>query len=305
MKKGIYFSLITALISGVSVFINSSVIKTFSNVYFFTTAKNLVVVFLIASLLIFLKKIKTFQRLSKRDWLNLFLIGLVGGGIPFILFFKGLSFSTQAAMSGAFIHKTLFIWVAVLSLAFFREKFSLAQYFALLVILFGIYLMGGLKNFNLGLGEALISIATLMWAAEAIFVKEILKKIDFVIAAFGRMFFGSLVMIVYLVFTNNYASVFSLNAGSINWILATALFLFCYVIFYYAALKHEKATIVTSILTLAFPVTIILQNINNDTLQTKDVLGILSIVVGLNLFSYFFRCTKAIKIQDSNSYERS
>lgn len=305
MKKGIYFALATALISGVSIFVNSFAIKQISNAFFFTTAKNLIVAFLLGAFIILFKKFKDIKKLSRRDWLILLTIGLLGGSIPFLLFFKGLSISSATAVNGAFIQKTLFIWVAFLAFVFLKEKFSIFQYLALLVIFAGIYLMGGLKSIHFGRGEFLIFIATFMWAAEAVIVKKILNRINYYVASFGRMFFGAIIMICYLLLTNNFQSVFHLTLTQTNWIIITSILLLSYVVFYYGALNFTKATIVTSILTLGFPVTVILQGIYTGIYSRGQIYGALVIICGIILFLLMPRLINKIKKQELVFYGRN
>jgi drug/metabolite transporter (DMT)-like permease len=305
MKKGIYFALILALISGVSIFLSSFVVKKIPNAFFFTTAKNVIVAFFIAALLILFKKFKEIQKLSKKDWLILLAVGLIGGSIPFLLFFKGLSISAFSAVNGAFIHKTLFIWVAFLALIFLKEKFSIFQYFALLVILAGIYLIGGFKSLDFGRGEVLIFLATLMWAFESVIVKKVLPRINFYVLAFGRMFFGGIIMVSYLLLTNNYQAVFSLTFTQINWIIATSILLLGYVICYYGALNFTKATIVTSILTLGFPITVILQGLYTGIYSRGQVYGALVIICGVVLFLLLPKLVNKIKKQNLVFYGRN
>lgn len=304
MKKGVYFSLIVALISGLSIFINGFAAKILPNIYVFTTVKNCMVSLFLISLIIFFKKYKELRGLTKKDWLNLSLVGLIGGGIPFLLFFKGLSISAEATISGAFIHKTLFVWVALISFIFLKEKLSPLQYSALAIILFGIYLLGGPQNLRLGTGELLILSATLMWATEATLVKKLLGSIDTSIAAFGRMFFGSLTMITYLILSNNFASILTMDVDSIKWVILTSVFLLLYVFFYYKALQLEKATVVTSILTLAFPVTVALKNINLDSIMPKDIIGISTITLGIIMFIYLSKITRITNISPNVKSQR-
>ena len=52
IKKGTYLALATALISGVSVYVNSYGVKQVSDPFVFTTAKNLIVGLVLASLIL-------------------------------------------------------------------------------------------------------------------------------------------------------------------------------------------------------------------------------------------------------------
>ena len=75
------------------------------------------------------------RRLSGRERLGLLAIGIIGGGIPFALFFEGLALSSSPA--AAVIHKTLFLWVAVLAVPFLGERFGLLPIAALVLLLTG------------------------------------------------------------------------------------------------------------------------------------------------------------------------
>ncbi len=119
-NKGIYFALATAFISGLAVFLNKFAVGFWTNSSVFTTAKNLVVAILLTSLILLVKKLPELKKLSKKDWRQLIIIGFIGGSIPFLLFFKGLTLTS--ATGAAFIHKTLFIWVAVLAIPILKEK---------------------------------------------------------------------------------------------------------------------------------------------------------------------------------------
>ena len=84
MKKGAWLVLATAIISGFAIFLNAFGVKGI-NPYLFTGTKNLLVaVFLLSTILLF-KQFKELRKLERKDWLNLGLIGLTGGSIPFLL----------------------------------------------------------------------------------------------------------------------------------------------------------------------------------------------------------------------------
>jgi len=104
-KKGLILVLTTAIISGISIFINKYSVSVI-NPYIFTFLKNAVVALMLSGLILLIKDWKILKFLTKKQWLLLLLIGLIGGSIPFLLFFKGLSLVSAA--QGSFIHKTIF-----------------------------------------------------------------------------------------------------------------------------------------------------------------------------------------------------
>ena len=100
LQKGAYLALATAVISGVSVFINSYGVKQVTDPFVFTTSKNLLVALLLGALLFLPASWRELQQLTRKQWLSLALLGLIGGSIPFLLFFYGLK--QASAPSAAF-----------------------------------------------------------------------------------------------------------------------------------------------------------------------------------------------------------
>ena len=86
-NKGLLLVFSTAIISGLSIFTNKFGVGEFDP-YLFTFLKNLLVAALLVGLILSLKEFKNLKKLTKKDWLILTIIGLVGGSIPFLLFFK-------------------------------------------------------------------------------------------------------------------------------------------------------------------------------------------------------------------------
>src|SRR3972149_7251862 len=101
-SKGIILVLGTAFVSGFAIFVNKLGVKEFDP-YLFAFFRNLLVSLFLVGLILGLKEFKNLKKLAKKDWLVLVAIGLIGGSIPFLLFFKGLSLTTAA--NSAFIHK--------------------------------------------------------------------------------------------------------------------------------------------------------------------------------------------------------
>src|SRR3989339_2183939 len=103
-NKGLVLILSTAVISGLSIFISKFGVSVI-NPYIFTGWKNIVVAVLAVGWILALKDWQILKSLNKKKWLWLVGVGLIGGSIPFLLFFKGLSLTTAA--QGSFIHKTM------------------------------------------------------------------------------------------------------------------------------------------------------------------------------------------------------
>ena len=116
--KGIYLALITALISGISIFVNKFAVGAIQPPLVFTATKNVGVGLLIVGIILATRKWRLIRNLNRREIIYLILIGIIGGSIPFYLYFTGLS--QIPAINAALIHKTLVVWVAFLAMPFFK-----------------------------------------------------------------------------------------------------------------------------------------------------------------------------------------
>ena len=68
-------------------------------------------------------------------------VAVVGGSVPFILFFEGLARVTSA--DAAFIQKSLVIWVALLAVPLLRERISPWHLAAIAALIWGQAILGG------------------------------------------------------------------------------------------------------------------------------------------------------------------
>ena len=68
-NKGIYFALLTALISGFSVFFNKFATAQFKDAYVFTTLKNVLVAAGLIGILMIPRIFRELKTLNKKDWL--------------------------------------------------------------------------------------------------------------------------------------------------------------------------------------------------------------------------------------------
>ena len=280
-NKGLLLVLCTALISGVSIFINELGVKGI-NSSVFTGMKNFVVTVFLISLILILKEWKVLLKLSRKDWLTLFIIGLVGGSIPFLLFFKGLQMTTGA--EGAFIHKTLFVFVAIFALIFLKEKLHKGFIIGAFLLLVGNMLLLKISVPVFEKGDLLILLATLLWAVENTISKYALRTLSPRIVAFGRMFFGSLLIMLFLALTGQIHIIATLTFSQVSWILITSAFLFVYVITWYTGIKYARVSQATCVLALGAPITSLLSLIFlRKVLDIKEILGILLIALGVIL----------------------
>lgn len=284
VAMGIALAFLTALISGVSVFVNASAVREFSSPTLFATLKNTIVGVALLALVLRRAAFKQVRQLTPRRGLGLILLGVVGGSIPFVLFFEGLS--QVGSGGGAFIHKTLFLWVAVLAVLFLRERLGKGQLSALGLLLLAQFLLGGPGALEPSWGAAMVLAATLLWAAETVIARRILQTVGSPLGAAGRMAIGATILLGYLAFRGEIGGLWDLTPIQWVWGLGTSLLLLGYVLCWYAALKRAPATAVTCVLTVGAPITAILSaGAGMELPQMEQIAGYGFLTLAVTLFA--------------------
>jgi drug/metabolite transporter (DMT)-like permease len=269
VAAGIYLALGTAAISGVSVFVNGFAVKQFPDPATFTTLKNAVAALLLVGALFAMGGVP--RRLGGRGWLGLAVLGVIGGSVPFLLFFTGLA--EASAPAAAVIHKTLFIWVALLAAVVLRERLGAWQLGAIGVLLVATLMVQPPSGVTWGGGESLIALATGFWAVETIVARRLLASVPPLMAGAGRMGFGLVVLVGYLLVTGRAGALAQLGVLQWAWVLGTGVLLAGYVATWYAALQRAPAAMVAAILTIGAPITAALQVISTGTLPAPGPLA--------------------------------
>ena len=245
----------------------------------FAFAKNAAVGIMIGAIILLFNKKREINQLDKKQWGQLLLLGLIGGSIPFLLFFKGLALT--GAAQGAFIHKTLFIFTALLAAALLKEKINKNFLIGGLLMLTGVSLTLKSLNFSFGWGDGLVLLAVLFWSFENVLAKYLLRDLSGSLVAWGRMFFGSAFIFGYLIFTGQAPQLLSLNLSQLGWIAATAILLFGYVLTWYNGLKFMPVSLATTILLLGLPITTLLTAFHAGKIAPQDILSGILILTGL------------------------
>jgi drug/metabolite transporter (DMT)-like permease len=288
--KGIYLGALAALISGVSIFVNKFAVDIIQPPLVFTATKNISVGLLIICIILATKKWQLIKKISRKDLINLILIGVIGGSVPFYLFFTGLSL--VPAINAAIIQKTLVLWVIILAIPILKEKLSKLQILAVVLLFTGNFLIGGFKGFQLSQGELFILFAAIFWAIETILAKKILPRVDPDIVMVFRMGFGSVILLSTAVVAVPNALNKSLFLTPMQWffMITTVALLLSYIMTWYRALKYAPAIMVTSILISSTLVTNILSAIFITHVWT-EIMGIQAalILLGLGFLSLSIR----------------
>jgi len=260
-QKGIKLALITAVFSGVAVFFNKFAVKAIGDALVFTTLKNLGVGIVMMGILgkRTIKKEIKWKKIEKKDWVKLGLIGIIGGSLPFYLFFKGLMMVNP--VNATLIHKTLVLWAGLGAVLILKEKVSWKQTGVLGLIFGSNLIIGGFEGFKWGIGETMILGATVLWAVEQVIAKIVLRKIETDIVVGARMIFGSCLLLLVSLITGKMDLVLKLNLMQWGLILTTVGLLVGYVMSWYKALKSAPVILVATVLSLGTIVTNILSGI--------------------------------------------
>ncbi len=291
---GLALAAVTAVVSGVAVYVNSFAVRAVPNAAVYTTAKNLV-----AAAILLLAV--TLWRASGRApavpgappsaeaprsrWgrrLGLAYVGVVGGGVAFIMFFSGLAQSS--AQPASFLHDTLVVWVAVLAWPFLRERVSGWNLLAIGLLVAGeVVLAGGTGQLGMGRGAGLVLGATLLWAVETVVAKRLLGTVSPGRVAVIRMGVGVMVLLAYLGITGSFGGLLTLAPGQWSWALLTGLLLAAYVGSWMGALVRARAVDVTSVLVGSVLVTTFLSALSGGGGLATEGAGLALMGVGVAL----------------------
>jgi drug/metabolite transporter (DMT)-like permease len=173
--------------------------------------------------------------------------------------------------------------VLVFGFLFLKEKINKELIIGAGLLLVGNYILFS-KFTAFGWDDAIILIAVILWGLENVLSKKFLEKSYGRIVAFGRMFFGSIIMLGFLAFTGQLNDISSLNVDQIVWIFVTSVLLFLYVFFYYTGLKYTRVSVAAALLALGQPITAILSMVfSGSAISANDALGFVLIIIGCGI----------------------
>jgi drug/metabolite transporter (DMT)-like permease len=266
-RAGLALAIAAAVISGLSVYINSFGVRAWGTAEggatAYTTAKNFVAAIALIAALAMITRRAPREGLTRprspKQWAGLAAVAVIGGSVPFVLFFEGLARVDSA--NAAFIQKTLVIWVALLAVPLLRERLTLWHIAAIVGLVWGQALIGGgLAGIGMGAGEAMIFAATLLWAVETVVARRLLKGLSALTVASARMGGGVVILIGYTLATTPWTALTAAGWHQWSWAIATGLILAAYVGTWYAALSRAAAIDVTALLVPGALITALLQS---------------------------------------------
>ncbi|MFN7990977.1 MAG: DMT family transporter [Candidatus Micrarchaeia archaeon] len=276
--KGLLLAFVAALISGVSVFVNGAAVKL-SDPVIYTTLKNTGALVFLAAIVFAFSELRYFRGLTRKQWAMLVLVGIIGGSVPFMMFFWGLKLGGAAVSS--FLYRSLFIFAGAAGFLLLREKPSVRDLAAGLVMLAGnALLVSGALVF--GAGQLLVLGATALWATEYTLSRKLMADIHPRVVMVSRMLFGSLVLFASLGMNGSAGSIVTVDAGMLLWLFVTSSLLCGFIMSWYSSLKHLPVFTASSILALGGIVTAVLDSaFLGKAFSLADAFGLLLILIGV------------------------
>ncbi|MDA8291537.1 MAG: DMT family transporter [Actinomycetota bacterium] len=296
--SGVALAGLTAVVSGVSVFVNGYGVRAVPDAAVYTTAKNAlaaVVLLLVVAAVPALRSgplvpgsatgpggrpgasSRAPRRIGRA--LGLAYVAAVGGGVAFVLFFTGLAHS--ASEPAAFVHDTLVLWVGAVAWRALGERLAPVNLLAIGALLAGqVVLSGGVGRISGTGGLGLVLAATLLWSVEVVVAKRLLAGVAPGTVALVRMGGGSLLLVAYLALDGRLGALAAMDAHEVAWVAATGVLLAAYVATWFAALARARAVDVTSILVGSVLVTAALQAAAGHPGVPVEPLGIGLVALG-------------------------
>ncbi len=280
---GILLVLLTVLISGASNFVNFYAVQGTNSDAFIAVRNAAVALMLVPLALLAGRTLRA--KLTRTDWLKLGTIGLIGGAIPFLLFFRGLQIAgSSGAATATFGYRTLFLMAAILGVVFLRERLSPRLALAAVLLLAGNVLLLALTAPVWTDGTTYVLAATALWAGEYTLSKHALRTLPSGTVALGRMGLGGVFLLAYVGLTGQLGSVAALSGAQWEWVALSAVLLVGFVATWYAGLKTVDVSVASAMLVLAFPVTWALGFLaSKSTFGLPQAAGVVAIVLGVAL----------------------
>lgn len=245
-RIGYLFAGLNAIISGFAIYINSLGVKLFSDSTLYTTLKNAVVgVALLIPFLLFARKRDELRRLKPREWGWLVLLAIIGGSVPYALFFRGLQLTTPVTSS--LLNHAQFLLVALLALVFLGERVGIWVWAALAVLLVGVSYGTNLNAIQWNEGALLVALSTVFFAAGFVLAKRLLTSVSTTTVMAAKMTLGSLFLFIYVGMTGHLSAITTLSATQWLYAAATGLILLAFTVTAFVALRHATATAATAI----------------------------------------------------------
>lgn len=245
-RRGYALALAAAGISGVSVYVNSVAVQAVGDSTLYTTLKNGISgLVLLLPLLVLGNARAELRGLRRREWAWLAILALVGGSIPYLLFFRGLQLTT--ASTGAFLNHAQFLFVAVLAVPLLRERITPLAWLGVALLAAGSVVGAQLGALRLDEGALLVLASTFLFAAGVVLARYLLRTLSLATVVAAKMSAGAAVLLLYAGASGHLAGVGRLGAREWVFVVLTGLILVAFTATTTGALRWAPALAVTSI----------------------------------------------------------
>jgi drug/metabolite transporter (DMT)-like permease len=281
---GTALALLAAVISGFAIPINKIFVVSLDPVVF-TAIRALV----IGIIFFFVSSAQTrfhFREVRKVSWKWLVAIGIIGGGLAFLFYFTGLSFTT--AGRAAFLHKTLPIYVTVFAFIFLKEKVTRRQGLALLVMLIGTFVLLSTQinpaTFwsDPSFGDLLVLLGTILWGVENTMARHaMLKEESNWTVTFARMFVGGIFLFAVAFSLGKAGLLLTMSPQQMANVIVSTGILFAYVFAWYWSIRLINVSKAASLLLLSPVISLILGvAIFGEPAPALQIIGSALILIG-------------------------
>jgi drug/metabolite transporter (DMT)-like permease len=250
-NKGLALAYLTALVSGISVFVNSfGVLSMDATAY--TFVKNALVAAILVAIGISLGKMHEIRALSRKQAFMLLFIGIIGGGVAFALFFSGLAM--LAGPVSSFFYRLLFVFAIGTGVLLLKERIDWRVLAGAAIVLAGNFMLLGGAELSLSTGVLLVLAATALWALEYSVSKMALVNLSPITVASARMGIGAFVLLAILAWQGKAGAILAIEPVSIGWIAVAVALLTLFTTLWYSALKNAPLISCAAAFTLGGPI---------------------------------------------------
>ncbi len=255
---GYAFAALAAAISGISVYVNSLGVRSFSDPILYTALKDGFLGLVLLIPLAFSSGWRAeYQRLDRKTWAWMIALALTGGSVPFALFFSGLQLTTAA--TGALVNHFQFVLVALFAVVFLKERIRPAMWAGFGVLLVGTLLGTDLHTLDWNVGAWLVAASTVLFAIDFVIAKHLLRGLATLTVMTARMTIGTAMLLAYVIASGRLAPVAQLNTAQWTFVVVTGLILLLFTATTFTAIRHASVSSVLAIGTAAPVITTIIQ----------------------------------------------
>lgn len=255
---GYRLALLAAVISGLSIYVSSYAVRIVPDATLYTTLKNGITgLLLVVPVLALSSRRRELARISRRDAAWLAALAVVGGSVPYVLFFTGLQMTT--ATTGSLLNHAQFLVVAALAVPLLRERPTPLAWSGLGLLAAGSLIGTDVHALRANQGAALVLLSTVMFGVGVVMSRHLLARLSPELVMAAKMSAGALLLIGYAWAGGHLAGAGSLS--SLQWSVAvgTGLILLAFTAATTYALRYAPALSVTAIAMVSPPITLALQ----------------------------------------------